>query len=243
MKNNSSPTGWFSLGIFRSLPPRATLTIVGLLVVAAGIGEVLLRVHLERRYHEALLAQRQLQQQLLEARLDRNRLAEAVLTEGQRAQQLANQLASKDQTLQDTISRLTEEERTIQELQEKLATMQDQLGHAQGELARALQSPSASAPSPAGQPVQLEKVIVAPAATTPANGEGHVLSVHPDWKFVVIDLGWDALNVGDVVSIYRKDQLLGKARVERVQESAAAASLLPEWSQAEIQINDVVRLL
>jgi hypothetical protein len=72
---------------------------------------------------------------------------------------------------------------------------------------------------------------------------GRVISFNPQWRFVVMDLGWDAVNIGDVVSIYRREQLLGKARVERVQEAVSAASLLPDSFEAEIEINDVVRLL
>ena len=73
--------------------------------------------------------------------------------------------------------------------------------------------------------------------------EGRVVSVYPDWKFVVIDLGWDVVKVGDVVSIYRKDQLLGKARIERVQEQACAATVLPDWNITAIQVNDAARIL
>jgi hypothetical protein len=69
------------------------------------------------------------------------------------------------------------------------------------------------------------------------------MSVHPDWKFIIVNLGWDHVNIGDTVSIFRNEALLGKARIERVQQEAAAATLLPEWRQAEVRVDDVVRAL
>ena len=80
-------------------------------------------------------------------------------------------------------------------------------------------------------------------AASGADWQGRVISVHSEWQFVVTNLGWDAVDVGEVVSIYRQDKLLAKARIERVQERASAATLLPEWLHAEVQVNDVVRVL
>jgi len=91
--------------------------------------------------------------------------------------------------------------------------------------------------------IELEKVVVTHPASPAPGLQGRVLSVNPEWHFVVIDLGWDVVNIGDVVSIYRNDQLLGKARVERVQEQVCAAALLPEWVESQVQVNDVVRVL
>jgi hypothetical protein len=67
--------------------------------------------------------------------------------------------------------------------------------------------------------------------------------VHPDWRFVVVSLGWNQLRIGDTVSIFRDEKLLAKAKVERVQEDLAAVTLLPEWQPETIQINDVVKPL
>jgi hypothetical protein len=158
-------------------------------------------------------------------------------------QQLLQTVAAKSQALETVIDRLAEEEEVIRELQEKLLAMQRQFNLLQGELAIALQARTANPPL-ASRMVQLEKVVVAsPATSTPTETQGRVVSVHPQWRFVVIDLGWDLVRLGDIVSIYRNEHLLGKARIERVQEQVAAATLLPEWTEVEIQVNDVVRIL
>ena len=59
----------------------------------------------------------------------------------------------------------------------------------------------------------------------------------------MIDLGWDAVRIGDTVSIVRNGQLLAKARIDRVQEGVSAATLLSDWETAEIHVNDLVRVL
>ena len=89
--------------------------------------------------------------------------------------------------------------------------------------------------------MQLDRVVVSEAGTSSL--QGRIMSVHRDWNFVVIDLGWGQVRIGDTVSIFRNSQLLAKARVERVQEGVCAATVLPGWETAEIQINDVASIL
>jgi len=113
----------------------------------------------------------------------------------------------------------------------------------QGELALSLQQQGGASGTREGW-IRLEKVVVGePGAATAAGFEGRVVSIHPEWQFIVVDLGWDAVTIGDVVSIYRGEQFLAKARVDRVQEAVCAATVLPEWQQAVLQVNDAVRPL
>jgi hypothetical protein len=60
---------------------------------------------------------------------------------------------------------------------------------------------------------------------------------------VVISLGWDAVRIGDVVSIFRGNQLQAKAKIERVQEGVCAATVLPDWKTDALELNDVARVL
>ncbi len=197
----------------------------------------------KRRYEAALQTQRNLELELGEVRAEHERVAEALTAEQQRAGQLSAALTEKDRVLQQTMARLAHEDLMTQELQDRLLAMQRQFDQAQGELAVALQSRTAETSGAGGGMVQLEKVVVSQPALADSASQGHVVSVHPEWKFVVIDLGWDAVRIGDVVSIYRDEELLGKARVERVQEKVSAVTLLPDWMQTEVRVNDIVRVL
>jgi hypothetical protein len=67
--------------------------------------------------------------------------------------------------------------------------------------------------------------------------------VHKEWSFVVVSLGWNSVKIGDTISILRDDRLLAKAKVERVQEDVSAATLLPDWQDVEVAVNDLVQVL
>ncbi|MBI3320220.1 MAG: hypothetical protein HYZ89_06515 [Candidatus Omnitrophica bacterium] len=216
--------------------------LAGIGLAAAGVVEWGVRHRLERRYHESLEARRALILEVGELRSAREELASALLTERQQTEQLSAALSAKDAELTTVVARLSKEDRVIQELEDKLLAMQNQLAHAQGELAVALQTKHVPSTAESRNAVQLEKVIVAHSSSEPAL-QGRVLSINAEWQFVVINLGWDVLDIGEVVSIYHDNKLMAKARVERVQEQASAATLLPEWGQAEIHIDDVVRTL
>jgi hypothetical protein len=197
----------------------------------------------QHRLEAALQTQRTLELELGEVRGEHERVNAALTKEQQRTGQLTQAISEKDQVLQQTLERLAQEERIAQELQGRLLAMERQFDQVQGALSVALQT-RASLPSEAeAGMVQLEKVVVTQPALADSSVQGHVVSVHPEWKFVVIDLGWDAVSIGEVVSIFRNEELLGKARVERVQEKVSAATLLPDWMQTEVRVNDLVRVL
>lgn len=229
----------------RSLFPQNGRIVSGgillALAVAAGaaaLGEHGLRRAVQARLQQSIAQRDALAQQAAGVYVDLEQIKSELTLEGVRSRVFARQLAERTRTLESTMARLTEETHTVAGLQQRLAAMGQQLDQLQGELAMALQTPSAK-PTAAGT-VELERVIVSDGT---AGLEGRIISVHPEWNFVVVDLGWDAVRIGDTLSIYRKDQLTAKARVERVQANVAAATILPEWQAAAVQVNDSARIL
>jgi hypothetical protein len=89
-------------------------------------------------------------------------------------------------------------------------------------------------------PTELEKIKVAVGPSGLREASGTIIQINPEWQFVVVDVGWHALSIGDVLGIYRGDQVIAKAKVERVQEQAAAASILPEYRTVNIAVGDRV---
>ena len=224
---------------------QTAIAVVGLALVGVSVGEWVAHRRVERDYRKAIDTRQRLELELGEIRADRDRLSGVLTEEQQRVQQLASTLSTKEAEWQAVVERLAQEERIILELQGRLLAMQHQFDRLQGELAMALDSRTGKAAASGAAVMQLEKVVVSRAGAfdSAAAFAGRVISFNPQWRFVVMDLGWDAVNIGDVVSIHRDEQVLGKARVERVQEAVSAASLLPESVQAEIQVNDLVRVL
>ena len=218
------------------------IAVVGVAIIGVAVREYFYRRHIERRYHAAVEARRKLERQVGEVLENHERLKGELQSEQQRARELAEAFASTRGQLEETVARLAEESQNGRELQRRLAAMQQQMDQLQGELAVAVQGRQGEQSAKRPVQVQLERIVVSDEAS--ASGlNGRVVSVHQDWGFVVINLGWDAVRIGDTVSIFRGEQLLAKARVDRIQEDICAATVLPEWKVDEVQVNDTVRIL
>ena len=217
------------------------VAVLGIGVLGGLVEEHLARQAAERRYREAVEDRRRVELQFAEVRATHERLTSDLQKEQQRSGELTQALTSARAQLEQAVGRLTEEGRTVRELQQRLATMQHQMDQLQGELAIALQDREGSLNTGKASPVQLERVVVSDASM--ANFQGRILSVHRDWNFVVVNLGWNEVKLGETISIFRDEHLLAKARVERVQEGVCAATMLQEWANADIRVNDLVRVL
>jgi hypothetical protein len=78
--------------------------------------------------------------------------------------------------------------------------------------------------------------------TTGRRFSGKVLVVNQKHKFVVIDIGKNqGLEKDTVLIVHRENQFIGKAQVIKVYEKMAAADLVMDWMQGEVQVNDGVK--
>ena len=220
----------------------AVIAVIGGLS-AAWVGESLAHRQAERRYQETIKARQQLELEVGELRADREQLAANLTASEQHVIELDQAVAAKEAELKSVVVRLGKEQQAVQELDGKLVAMQYQFDRVQGQLALALEQRSQQQASAEPAAVQLDRVVVTPPGGGAPGLEGRILSVNTQWNFIVVNLGWNVVQLGDVVSIYRGEQLVAKAKVERVQEQVAAATLLPEWMRSDIQVNDVVRIL
>lgn len=219
---------------------RLVWVIAGVILIGIAAGEHLFRRQIEQRYRAAEARREQLQGELEQLRTTHERISAQLAQERQHAEALTGALAERTTQLEEAVGRLAAESRAVRELEGRLAAMGQQMDSLQGELSLALERLGGEPGAPAA--VQLERVFIS-SGLEPGGLRGRVVSVDANWHFVVINLGWDAVKIGDTVSILRNGQVLAKARIERVQEGVAAASLLPEWEDAPIQVNDLVRVL
>ncbi len=87
--------------------------------------------------------------------------------------------------------------------------------------------------------VKLSAVVVSPDTV---KEKPRVLLVNSKYNFVVIGLGnGDGIRAGDILTVHRKQQFVGKVKVEEVRDNVSAASILPEWNKGKIRKNDSVR--
>jgi septal ring factor EnvC (AmiA/AmiB activator) len=221
---------------------RVLAAVVGIAAIGIAAGEHRFRREAQRLYREAVDSRRQLERRVSQAISSHEQLERDLAGERERSQALSSELGSVRGQLENAVGQLASENRTGQELRSRLAALEQQLDQLQGELAMTLQERERLAKELGStQPVQLERILVSNAASS--DRQGRVVSVHGAWDFVVTNLGWDEVQVGDTVSIFRDDRLQARARIDRVQEGASAATVLPEWKSSEVQVNDIVRPL
>ena len=215
---------------------------VGLLGWGWGTWEHRARRTVEARYSDVVESQQQLKRHYAAAITEHQQLKEELAQEREHGKELSQALLESRAKMEEAVGRLSEETRTVGELQGRLAAMREQMGQLQGELSVALESRDANeASGKSSAQVALDRIVVGQAGTSPL--QGHVVSVHPDWNFVVVSLGWDAVKIGEQVSIMRDEKVLAKARVERIQEGVCAATILPEWKINNVNVNDIARAL
>ena len=154
--------------------------------------------------------------------------------------ELTGHLAVAGEALTQLTRRLESEAGVVERLTWHAADLNGQIVTLQKELALAVrrqQRMFAAQPMTSPHLVELEKVVVG-AGAPPVRGR--VVDVNTEWRFVVVDLGWDVLHIGEILGVYRDGLLIAKIGVERVQERLAAASLLPAYREAAIAVNDQV---
>ncbi len=214
------------------------LSRIGLLETALVLGLISLSVALANEYrNRAILYSELAQSQLRQAQVEL-----ALRTEANRAAKLEHVLAGKTREMSELISRLMTTTEQLASFQNKVKTRDEQISRLQTEITLARRdAPEAPAPLAASEDaarVELDKIAVAmPRATSPA---GRVLQVNAEWGFIVVDLGWNTAGLGQQLDIYRDNQLIAQAQVERLQENALAARVLPPYQTASIQLQDAV---
>ena len=162
------------------------------------------------------------------------------------------------------IARLTKD---LEQTGDESKRMADQLKTDQKKLAdleQAREDLEAKVMELSGQPtVELDKVLVAgePAGAGPGAGggaglvmpvsaappvvaDGQVVVINREFDFIVMNLGRNhGLSVGQEFQIVRNNEVLGRAKVEKVYDELSAAALLPGAKKDNIREGDVVKAL
>ena len=87
-----------------------------------------------------------------------------------------------------------------------------------------------------GVPIGTVKVV------TGVRIKGKVLVVNRRYNFVVVDVGMrDGVEKGMVLILHRGKKFIGKCQVEKVYNKMAAADLVLDWMQDEVQVSDGAR--
>jgi len=171
--------------------------------------------------------------------------------------QLTTELTAAKNSLEEKTTALTDAESKLQETSQELAKTKDLLGGRDLEVVLAesrdtkekleiletekklIEDTLLQKQARIDEFERLDRLRDAKAA--PLELSGKVVALNKSWNFVVLDVGQqNQLVEGVDLTVYRGDALVGKVRTVSVDQDTAIADILPEWSQAEIQVGDQV---
>lgn len=74
----------------------------------------------------------------------------------------------------------------------------------------------------------------------PERLSGSIVGISPNWNFVVLNIGEQAgLQVNAEMMVHRREELIGKVRVTRVEKQMAIADIVRDWNQrSKIAVGD-----
>ena len=202
------------------------VVITGLLAVWS-VGEREWRTSLERVVQQSILREA--------------RVAQALSSVQERLVDAETLLRTRSREVEVMAARMTEDTQRFAQLESDAAHKSALIDKLQTEIVlaanRAERDQSAAQGSNA---VELEAIAVSTAQSSAKTGS--IVQVHPEWDFVVTDLGWDTVSLGDLIGIYRGEMLVAQAQVERVNERASAAKIVSPNSMAKINVQDQVKV-
>ncbi len=171
---------------------------------------------------------------------------ERIGTLEQENQTLKRELDTKNKKVADLLRRLEtlETDKTdLLAMVKKLEADQSAVTQSGGGLeSPSLESASARSPwaprtAPDLDPVELGKIVVQHTSGRAAE----VQHVNTIYGFIVVNAGFkDGVRKNQVLNIVRDNKMVGKAVVRQIRNDVAAAAVLPEWTQGEIRVGDVI---
>jgi len=190
-----------------------------------------LRIFLQEQLTKTIEEKNIIHAELITTMKEKEIIQEELTKEQEKSLVLENQLKEKEQQIKLTSDRLEKEISIRQQTESQLLVAMEEMRILEGKV-KELKG--------VARPIELEKIVIKAGAQF----VGKILSVHKEPTFIIVNLGSvNNLKVGSVLSVYRKDALIGKVRVERVREEICAAFILPDWQNVQFQEGDEVRAI
>lgn len=143
-------------------------------------------------------------------------------------EQTRAELASANQQIEQLLAEKADLERNVQEKTDQIAKLEEEK---QGLIDEKTQLE-----------VMLERLTPPdrPAPMKPGL-QGTVVTVNPEWNFVVLDVGLaDGAKVSGEMIVHRNSQVVGKVRIRDIRKSMSIADIKRDWQQMPIQEGDRV---
>ncbi|MFH1678296.1 MAG: hypothetical protein ABH914_01605 [Candidatus Omnitrophota bacterium] len=208
------------------------------ILLIAGISFYFLK---EKEKRLRIVTQAQLTQTIEEKKSVENKLTEIVklkeqiegelVSEKEKSSALKKGLEDKEQQIKTTLDRLGREIAVRQKVEARLMIALKEKDNLEARLKNLGRAPKT---------VELEKIVIKPGSLT----TGKIIMVNKEYAFVVVNLGSrHNIKVGDIFSVYRDDNFIGKVQIERAEEKMSAAQILSDWQNVEFKENDIVKTI
>lgn len=203
-----------------------------------------LRIHTQKQLTQTIVEKKAVEKELMETINAKEVVEEELVTEKGRTLALEKEVKGKEGQIKLILSKLEEKENQVKLTLDKLEKEITARREAEAQLIIAMREKRTLETklkefTEAPKTVELEKIVVKIAPVL----AGRVLLVNKEHAFIVVNLGRaNDLKIGDVLSVYRNDEFLGKAQIEGIKERISAATILPDWQDVEFKENDEVKM-
>ena len=204
------------------------------------IASVTFYVLKEKERSLRIYTQKQLTQTTEEKRIVEGKLVETVkakdavetelTSEKEKSLTLKKELEDKEQQIKVTLDRLEREITARKKAEAQLMITLKEKENLEVKVKNLKEAPT----------IELEKIVIKPGSVI----TGKITMVNKEYAFVVVNLGTQHnLKAGDILSVYRNDEFIGKVQIERAEEKMSAAAVLPDWQNVEFKESDIVKTI
>lgn len=188
-----------------------------------------LRIYTQRQLARTVEAGRLVENQLIKTAKAKRLVEGELAVEIERTLALEKEIKEKERQMKLALDRLEKEINARRQAETQLVMAVKEKRILKERLSKLVRSSGA---------INLDKIVVKPVPAV----TGKVLVVNKEYAFVVVNLGKGSnVNIGDILSVYRDDDFIGRVEIEKVEEKISAATILPDWETVEFEEDDEVR--
>jgi len=212
--------------------PRVFWVSITILLIA-GISfymlkERTLKIYLERDLTRVIGQKKVIENRLVETIKSKKRVENKLVSEKERSYVLEKEVKQRDRQIKIALDKFEKEIAVRRQAEARLIIGLERIRALEARLRGFTNLPVT---------LELEKIIVKPVPEL----RGRLLAVNKEHKFILVDLGRaNNLELGNILSVYRGGEFIGRVRVERMEERICAAAILPDWQEVEFKQNDEV---
>lgn len=216
--------------------PKIIYSILIILLIASVTFYVLkekekkLRIHTQQQLTQEIEEKKRVENKLVETQRAKEQLDSELVSEKEKSQTLKKELEDKDQQIEAALDRVEREIAARKKAEAQLMIALKEKDILEAKVRNLKETPT----------IELEKIVIKPGSAI----TGKIIMVNKEYAFVVLNLGsLHNIKVGDILSVYRNEEFIGKVKIERTEERMSAASILPDWQNIEFKENDAVKAI